>query len=306
MPKIDQQIIESVFYLYADRKSAEAGINPGGTGFVVAYEDSFSGYHYYGVTNKHVACTNGISVIRLNTFDSTEILDFDPADWDCHPEGDDIAIIPLTLDPLRIHQVSAIHTGMFVREHGHDIGVGDDVFMVGLFVDQEGKERNNPLARFGNLSMLANKNSLIQQGKNNYEGYIVDMHSRSGFSGSPVFVYRTFGTNLSRINFGETVSVDAENIANQLRGRDIDRLGEMDILLRPYTMLQFLGIHWGQYTEKWELEGLKNIIAESESKYLITDKTYVTGFSGMTCVAPAWRIFQILEQQKLIKQRKPA
>src|ERR1700681_1223038 len=70
MPRIPQNVISSVFYLYWSREDAEAGKNPGGTGFIVRYEGTFDGgipgHHFYGVTNWHVAC-QGFSTIRLNT-----------------------------------------------------------------------------------------------------------------------------------------------------------------------------------------------------------------------------------------------
>src|SRR5205823_82762 len=73
---------------------------------------------------------------------------------------------------------------------------------IGLFVDHDGVTTNVPSARFGNISMLPNKNATIEQ-PTNYRGesYVVDMHSRTGFSGSPVFVYRTFGSDLTQ-SFG--------------------------------------------------------------------------------------------------------
>lgn len=39
MPKIPQQILESVFFLYANAENAREGINAGGTGFVVAINE---------------------------------------------------------------------------------------------------------------------------------------------------------------------------------------------------------------------------------------------------------------------------
>ncbi len=53
------------------------------------------------------------------------------------------------------------------------------------------------------------------------ESYCVDMHSRSGFSGSPVFVYRTPGGDFSE-----------KGVINLSR------------------FMMFLGIHWGQFPEK--------------------------------------------------------
>jgi hypothetical protein len=75
------------------------------------------------------------------------------------------------------------------------IGPGEDVFMVGRFMDHDGGAINQPAVRFGNIStMPANikqPNGVIRP------CYCIDLHSRAGFSGSPVYAFRTFGQDLS-------------------------------------------------------------------------------------------------------------
>jgi hypothetical protein len=49
------------------------------------------------------------------------------------------------------------------------------------------------------LAMIANENVLVGQGNEvARESHLVDMRSRSGFSGSPVFVYRIQAADLSQ------------------------------------------------------------------------------------------------------------
>lgn len=215
MPKINREFIDSVFFLYKSRQDAESGSNAEGTGFVVDHRGK-----YFGVTNRHVARDVGASVIRLNAGNGdADIFDFDPMDWETRAGGDDIAVISLALDQY-VRPVSAIRSDLFLPAHEHhDIGVGDDVFMIGLFVNYEGKERNNPLARFENISMMADQSSPIHLAGQDYESFIVDMHSRSGFSGSPVFVYRTFGGDLENPTYGHSVSLPAIDIARGISPR---------------------------------------------------------------------------------------
>ncbi len=74
------------------------------------------------------------------------------------PNGPDVAIIPLDLNP-KVHNIKSVHFRNFLENKPkllRDITVGDDVFMLGLFVDHLNKNTNNPFARFGNISMLAN------------------------------------------------------------------------------------------------------------------------------------------------------
>jgi hypothetical protein len=211
MPRIQQELVKSVFYLYRDNYSATAGLDAVGTGFIVAIVENFIP-HYYGVSNKHVVCSRGGSIARLNSRDGRAIFEFGPEDWEIHGGGDDIAAVPLALDPQQ-HEVSAIPFEILMRRGEAIVGVGDDVFMLGLFADHEDRQRNNPMARFGNISMLASPDAPVKIRGQEHECHIVDMHSRSGFSGSPVFVYRTFGADFTH-RFGEDVEIDLKPIAS--------------------------------------------------------------------------------------------
>ena len=310
MPRIPDRIIKSVFYLYQTRDDAEKGRNPGGTGFIVQYSEK-PGFHLYGVTNWHVAC-RGCSVIRLNTQDGkTDIIDLDPSEWHFIPGKYDIAVVPLSLD-LKIHEASAVPTRLFVKQEPAfraQVGVGDDAFMIGLFVDHGGTVTNVPSARFGNISMLANADAKIELSTTYFsESYVVDMHSRTGFSGSPVFAYRTFGSQLSE-NPNQGVPFDNLHI-DQFQNRSIGRqthnpiYGRLSGYIGSRQMFCLLGIHWGQFPEAWQLREKSKLKSEGR-RDLILDGSYVEGMSGMTCVAPAWQILEVLELPEFIRLREP-
>ena len=119
MPYIPQNVIRGVFYLYADTDAASAGRNPGGTGFIVRYDGTFRGdpgHHFYGVTNWHVACDGGFSVIRLNKKDGgTDIIELGPEDWYFLPGRYDVAVIPLALNG-EVHDISSQDVNEYLRE----------------------------------------------------------------------------------------------------------------------------------------------------------------------------------------------
>jgi hypothetical protein len=69
-------------------------------------------------------------------------------------------------------------------------------------------------------------------------------------------------------------------------------------------MLELLGIHWGQFPERWELRN--GAPAEESRRDLITEGAYVQGMSGMTCVIPAWHIREVLDMPKLRELRQAA
>ncbi len=320
MPLIPPNVLNGVFYLYRSKADALNGVEPGGTGFIVRHDGTFTeevpGHHFYGVTNWHVACQvdyddNGhpvppYSVIRLNTkAGDTDVMEFNIDDWHFLPDKYDVAVVPLMLDET-LHDVSSISTRQFAEEPGaggfdYHIGVGDDVFMIGLFIDHDGATTNVPSARFGNISMLPNPKATIEQ-PTNYQGesYVVDMHSRTGFSGSPVYVYR--GSDLTEI-WGspfEALEVDNWATAFEYGGRRPRLRGR----IRARRLFQLLGIHWAQFPEEFELRGIPKL-KESRRRGLIVDGPHVVGMSGMTCVIPAWQILEVLNMPELKDLRHP-
>jgi hypothetical protein len=278
MPKIPPSIIDCAFFLFKSEDDAKKGVNSGATGFLVSVDSvkypEYFNYHYYlyGVTNYH-NISKGYTVIRINKNDgTTEIIPFNKKDWIFFPKNyrDDIAISPRLNLNNKIHKISFMHISMFVTNDlikEYEIDIGDNVFMIGRFMDHNGKTVNLPSCRFGNISVMP---TIIPQetGYEKGKSYIIDLHSRSGFSGSPVFVYRTPGGNLE----------------------ETDVKTGKPIRLR-HNFFFLLGIHWGQFPEKWETD-------------VGPFKGITKGMSGMTLVIPAQRILDLLLVKKLRNQRK--
>jgi hypothetical protein len=310
MPLIPQNVVNGVFYLYRSKADAEDSKNPGGTGFVVHYNATrhmLSPHVFYGITNWHVACKRGFSTIRLNTRDGkTDIIELGPEDWHFSPGKHDVAIVPLSLDD-DLHDVTSVSASLFAEKLGTpytpSIGVGDDVFMIGLFIDHEGATTNVPSARFGHISMLPNKKATIKQSTGfKGESFVVDMHSRTGFSGSPVYVYRTFGSDLTEHGGHRFSDLQLDNESNLLDRLQGNRSVSISGKLRTRTLFKLLGIHWGQFPEKWELHDAEKI-EEAKCSDLIVEGSYVEGMSGMTCVIPAWDIMEVLDMPELKSPR---
>lgn len=308
MPRIPTAVLNAVFYLYASRDDAEHGRNPGATGFLVHYNgrgDSIGSRQAYAVTNWHAACRDGLSVIRVNKKDGgTDVLEFDPSEWHFLPGKYDVAAVPVTLD-INVHEVAAVPTSIFANAPGdrpfhQKVGVGDDAFMVGLFLDHDGLVKNVPSARFGNISMLPNPKATIEQPTDYWgESFVVDIHSRTGFSGSPVFAYRTFGSDLSATNGGEYKFTDfkIDNLDDMLKRGTLRH--PMSGAMRVSALFQLIGIHFAQFPEQWELKEKSKRPLANARKDLIVDGAYVEGMSGMTCVVPAWNIMEVLDMPSL-------
>ena len=66
--------------------------------------------------------------------------------------------------------------------------------------------------------------------------------------------------------------------------------------------MSLLGIHWGQFPERWEVTNSGKLRDESSGENhesLVTDGRFIKGLSGMTCVLPAWSILEVLNMPEL-------
>jgi hypothetical protein len=109
--------------------------------------------------------------------------------WWTHPTDKtaDAAIIPIGPQPDA--DVKAIAQKDFVTQgdiSDKQVGVGDEVFITGLFTEAPGLTRNMPLVRHGNIAMLPDEQ--IQTELGYADVYLVEARSIGGMSGSPVFV----------------------------------------------------------------------------------------------------------------------
>lgn len=284
-------VLDATLFLYPSVEDAENGANFGGSGVVIGVplggrQDLFA---RFAVTNWHVACGSGASVIRLHDANTGKrhILDLDPSEWTFIPGGPDLAIAPLFL-PHDINP-TLVPSFLFIDAATEgDVFPGDDVFMAGRFIDYDGHETNKPALRFGTVSIIGA--TVLQPTRYNGPSYIVDVHSRTGFSGSPAYVYRP----------GTTTSVAGKPIMSM---GDFSTPSKRSWGMGNDTNLKLLGIQWGQFPEQWEIG--KKAKQETAEAPLVTEGAYVTGFSGMSCVIPATDILRVLALPELVKFQKP-
>jgi hypothetical protein len=282
MPRIPTEILGSVFYLYKTREDAELGSDYGGTGFFIGISSKIdSRYAYvYAVTNYHTVFENGYTTIRINTVNGTpDFLELIPdIDWKYIPGGGDVTVCPIHHLKSDYHAIKLISIRLFATKNIVDdknIGIGDDVFMVGRFIRQDGAPTDSPAVRFGNISVMPARIEPMSNGIK--DSYCIDLHSRSGFSGSPVWVYRTPGNDIeTSMHAGHAV------------------LGG--------GFMYFLGIHWGQFPELWEITDRERL--KEASSGLIPAGKYIKGVSGMTCVMPPEPILEALNIPQLEEQRR--
>ena len=189
MPRLQDNVLDCVVYLYPSKHEAEEGIGSGGSGFLlrVAAKLIPKSHFNFVVTNRHVV-DGGAKCIRLNTQDGkTDVFEFNP-DRLFVSKADDLAIILMPTIP-ETYSINAIPreslvTKDFIKEH--DIGIGDEILMLGRFINREGAQRNSPTARFGHIAQMMGDPINGQE-----EAILGEVRSIGGYSGSPVYVLPT-------------------------------------------------------------------------------------------------------------------
>ena len=195
MPYVPRPALGCSIFLYGSQADAERGANWGGSGLLVGVPSTVnpSRVHLYAATNDHVA--RSCPVIRLvkKCGDAYVLPGVFGSDWYPHPDGDDIALRSLGAVPEDEYwyvpdDLLLSRTDLSPAEFPDQISPGDDCVMVGRYINQEFRQFDRPVVRFGNLAMLP---ELVRQSLRSFdqESFLVDMRSQSGFSGSPVFLY---------------------------------------------------------------------------------------------------------------------
>lgn len=112
--------------------------------------------------------------------------------WIFHPEESNVDVAALnwapseeTFDYLNLPIAYAGTEDIISKEN---VGLGDDVFLVGLFASHSGSQRNLPIIRVGNIAAMPEEK--VYTRKYGYiDAYLIEARSIGGLSGSPVFVY---------------------------------------------------------------------------------------------------------------------
>jgi hypothetical protein len=183
----------------------------------------------------------------------------------------DISVFPI--EPSRAALLQNVSDGLFVSPENFEdsiegatcLGPGDEVFMIGRFISNDGKLKNHPSTRFGNLSMLPAP--IKNEYDSDQESFAVDMRSISGYSGSPAFIFWEFG-------------------GSHLQG--VNRTFEK-------SFLGLLGVDWGHIHLR-----LPVLNKDGES---LPDRFHVRSHTSMSGVVPAWHLRDLLNSPGLQEQR---
>jgi hypothetical protein len=149
------------------------------------------------------------------------------------------------------------------------VGPGDDAFIVGRFINHEGKQRNMPTVRFGPVAQMPDEP--IRVGGFDQESFLVEARSIGGFSGSPVFW-------------------------QVLPFQGGPYRGSTNLGLGPLL----LGVEWG-YIHTWAplCDALGRPLGDGPPFDRQVEQN-----AGMTCVVPAWKLAELLNGGDVLRKRK--
>jgi hypothetical protein len=201
VPRIRDEYTHCAVYIYGSLLDAQIGERFGGSGFVAAVRpdpDQPEGGYAYIVTNAHVVRKCDHPVIRVNRKDgAAECIPTKKDQWYPHPNGDDVAVFPLTVE-ISDFALASLDLDMFVTPElifHEDIGIGDDTIMVGRFINHDGRQKNSPAVRFGNIAMMDREKIHIEGTGFDQESFLVEVRSLPGYSGSAVLLYSPCAIN---------------------------------------------------------------------------------------------------------------
>ncbi len=201
--RIPDTLLRSVVFLCVEDQGK---FTFGGTAFLYGHpSERFPDQHHsYLVTARHNienAEQTGDLYLRANLRGGEAEFEALPGQW-YYPdnEASDVAVVPVW--PGAEFDITSIGNDLVVTDkvaRSYGLGVGDEVFSVGLFSLHRGKTRNVPLVRSGIVAAMPGEPLVAQTSGIEFHAYLIEMRSIGGLSGSPVFVY----FSLDRLLTGE-------------------------------------------------------------------------------------------------------
>jgi hypothetical protein len=271
---IDEKFRKCATYLFINAPHPETGEivqRLVGTAFFVTVIGGKDGAAMYAVTARHIidkTSSVGPLFIRMNAAGGHKDLETPQPEWTCHPLTDVAAIrlrhLPVSAD-FRSIALDMLLTDKMVAEH--HVGAGDEVFFTGLFSEHPGRERVQPIMRFGNLSMMPHEPLRVKDLSvaREIDAYLVEARSWGGHSGSPAFVY------YPPDRFGHSITLPASGLPVYL-----------------------LGLVHGHYNITSDVEFVGDFLGRGE----------VPINAGMAVVVPSQKIIDVLMDDDLVKDRE--
>lgn len=188
--RVDEKVLKTIVFV---GKAGEASFIAHGTGFVTASIIEEHGFQAV-VTARHVieSIQSDLIDIRINTHaGGAKVLSAPKSDWVFHEDDKvDVAVCPSVINPELYDVLHMPLSGDMVLSdkiiEQKNIGVGDDIFMAGMYVARLGEVRNIPIVRCGTIAAMPSEK--LQTAYGYHHAYLIEARSIDGLSGSPVYI----------------------------------------------------------------------------------------------------------------------
>lgn len=289
--RLPEELLKCVVFLgKRSTQGAMETVRLGGTAFVTAmpFEDGSKNYHLYLVTARHsiLELQGAPYLARVNTKDGRykEIALAADEGWWFHPttpQSVDVAVKPWALADDDATGHFRIDESLLTDEMRNDtgIGVGDEVYTVGLFTKLKGAERNSPIVRTGTIAMVPEEmlpETHIGNWRGPIEAFLIEARSVGGISGSPVFVRGNVIRKQSSIT----------SLSGKQSWADVYFFGSVYLL----------GLAHGHWEIPPDKKNQVEIISASKGEPSIN--------LGIAIVVPARKILEVLKHPELVEMRK--
>lgn len=305
--RVPDHILKTAVFLGVD---GPRGKVYGGTGYIVSVdygpgytftersEDGITStiYHPFRflVTAAHVAEKLEEAVdfyIRANAVGGSLVepkQERENARWWYHPterDAVDAAVMLLPYETAESLDIISIPVTMFAGDETAktaNLGVGDEVFIAGLFKKAKGTARNIPIIRMGNVAMMPNEKIPFHTKEHPDQWLYADLlESRSigGLSGSPVFIRETLRLDVHRDDKGRLMSGSIFGVAGMPKPPPWE--GEMQGVGRFHFFGSLIG--------HWQVDvGFNDTQVEAVN-------------FGIAPMVPAQKILEVLSQPELLE-----
>jgi hypothetical protein len=291
--RIPDEYLESVCFLCVKFSGPddEEIIEFVGTGFLVSVPTRFTTMRIIClVTAKHIilkarAAGHSDLHLRMNLDDGQSITWKLPDDW--HYSNDpaiDVAAMFIPVVPgIQSKSISLENFATDQVIQQESIGIGDDVFAIGLFTKRHGDHRNTPIMRTGIIASMPNEqlesyNPVDSGYEGTFNAYLVELRSIGGISGSPVFVNLDFW-RLGPNTFESFIEVGGLTIR------------------RKMFLLGMIRAHWNLDRENAAHDYIAAANEDEEIDRLNT---------GIAIVTPIQDVLSVIDGEEMMKIRKNA
>lgn len=280
---------------------------PKATGFLlVTMEEGLDFQFPYLATAEHVVSgllSRGHEIYcRLNLKDGSVLVRKLPKNWWYHPDAErystDVAMTDFLVDRNIVD-----HDYIPLPPERRNIlrpsyGLGDEIFMIGLFKSHHGRERNIPIVRLGTIAAMPEE-PIFTEYCGFMDAYLVEMRSIAGLSGSPVFL------NVQALSSDPSDHPD-EMYKLDVKGKTMSMLsGSLEFeTTRPRFSWKRNPeeLNWFRYRFLGLVHGHFDVPNLSED--IVVDDLEGSGINtGIGVVVPAEKILETLYQSDLINAR---